>query len=131
MSVERLVEGTAYVVATDRGRLDSIIWSNGGGSPQTYRLRRGDVITYLGRRDGWGSDSVPEDRFRTDTGESGAYSPSTWGMTNLETLDPLGEWAHWSEADDAWCVHPSDPDEPARLFEFEALDPGILIRDKG
>ena len=115
MTVERLIEGRTYVVASDRARLD---WLEPVGpwawTGKSVRLEPGTRVRYLGSRMGWGSDSVPEDRFATETGVQGAFSPSVWDSADRDSLEELGEWAHpTTDTDDEFCYHPADESDPA------------------
>ena len=57
-------------------------------------LRKGEIITFIGERTGWGSDPGVEPWFRTDDGFEGEFFPSgTWGTVSDVLLAPMAEAA--------------------------------------
>ena len=58
-----------------------------------HELKVGDVITYDGSRNGWGSDPIPEEKFKMGT-VTGSFEPSNWGRVEVGWLEEVKETAN-------------------------------------
>lgn len=73
--------GKAKIAPTLPVRLDP------GGQQPFYPLKRGDVLTFVDTRPGWGSDPGLEPIFETEEGLRGALIPAgVWGDVDDRVL---------------------------------------------
>ncbi len=96
-----LVKGTKYRVLTDayrnpfagvKGVKPTIpCWIDPGNNEERRILRKGDTLTYIGQRTGWGSDPGQDEIFTTEEGLEGSFFPTgVWGGVDQRLLEAIG-----------------------------------------